>query len=188
MKKIRISESDIELFRKSVGNIEKIRQEHRVILKTPGRKSVHNQQRHDPGTVTGIPATSINSALTTGDALYFKRPGLQQRVMEKLRRGQIKAEKELDLHGLTAVDAEKKLVRFLGYCQQNDYRCIRIIHGKGRGSRDGKPVLKTRINQWLQSNSNVLAFCSAKINDGGTGAVYVLIKTANRKNRATLGK
>lgn len=112
----------------------------------------------------------------TGDELFFKRPGVQQRVMEKLRRGQFAIEKELDLHGLTVASAEAALKQFLVHCQQHNYRCVRIIHGKGHGSKDKKPVIKNRLNQWLQKNSAILAFCSARPADGGTGAVYVLIK------------
>ncbi len=112
----------------------------------------------------------------TGDELFFKRPGVQQRVMGKLRRGQFAIEKELDLHGMTVTDAETALKRFLSHCQQHNYRCVRIIHGKGHGSKDKKPVIKNRLNQWLQKNSAILAFCSARPADGGTGAVYVLIK------------
>ena len=112
----------------------------------------------------------------SGDELFFKRPGVQQRVMEKLRRGQFAIEKELDLHGMTVNDAETALKRFLVHCQQNQYRCVRIIHGKGLGSKDKKPIIKNRVNQWLQKNNAILAFCSARPVDGGTGAIYVLLK------------
>lgn len=113
--------------------------------------------------------------IESGDELFFKRPGVQQRVMGKLRRGLFAIEKELDLHGMTVNDAEIALKRFLVYCQQNQYRCVRIIHGKGHGSKDNKPVIKNKLNQWLQKNNSILAFCSARPVDGGTGAIYVLI-------------
>ena len=111
------------------------------------------------------------------DKLYFKRPGIQQKLMSKLRRGQFRIERQIDLHGMTTVIAEKSLDSFLESCRQSNYRCIRIIHGKGSGSAENRPVIKNRVNEWLRKNENILAFCSAKANDGGTGAVYVLLKT-----------
>jgi DNA-nicking Smr family endonuclease len=53
---------------------------------------------------------------------------------------------------------------------------VRIIHGKGNTSLGKMPVLKGRVNSWLRQKNEVLAFCSARPNDGGTGAVYVLLK------------
>jgi DNA-nicking Smr family endonuclease len=85
-------------------------------------------------------------------------------------------EAELDLHGLTLAKAEPTLSQFLEQCQEQKIRCVRIIHGKGWGSRDNKPVLKSKLNHWLRQSDAVLAFCSATIEDGGTGALYVLLK------------
>ena len=120
--------------------------------------------------------SSIEPDVETGDELFFKRPGIQLRVMEKLRRGQFTIEKELDLHGMTVTEAQVTLKRFLTHCQQHNNRCAKIIHGKGHGSKDRKPVIKNKLNQWLQKNNAILAFCSARPVDGGTGAIYVLIK------------
>jgi len=53
---------------------------------------------------------------------------------------------------------------------------VRIIHGKGRGSGNRGPVLKSAVNRWLRRHGAVRAFCSARRNDGGTGALYVLIE------------
>ncbi|HEX7233924.1 MAG TPA: Smr/MutS family protein, partial [Nitrosospira sp.] len=55
-------------------------------------------------------------------------------------------------------------------------RCIRVIHGKGLSSRNGEPVLKARVGSWLSQRDEVLAFCQAKPEDGGSGAVLVLLK------------
>jgi DNA-nicking Smr family endonuclease len=55
--------------------------------------------------------------------------------------------------------------------------CVRVIHGKGRRSGPRGPVLKNVVNQWLQRNGDVLAFGSARSIDGGSGAVYVLLRT-----------
>jgi DNA-nicking Smr family endonuclease len=77
---------------------------------------------------------------------------------------------------MTVPMARQALSAFLQTCQLKAARCVRIIHGKGRNSQHGLPVLKHKLNKWLQQRNEVLAFCSARQTDGGTGAVYVLLK------------
>lgn len=112
----------------------------------------------------------------TGDELIFMRPGISQAVFRKLRRGQISIQGELDLHGLTVAMAREELAAFLHHCQLSHKRCVRIIHGKGKGSFQGQPVIKKKVNIWLRQRDEVLAFCSARQVDGGTGAAYVLLR------------
>jgi len=81
----------------------------------------------------------------------------------------------LDLHGLTVIEARNELLEFLGECEVLGIRHAIIIHGKGFRSKD-KPVIKPMVNRWLRSTDNVLAFHSAQPKDGGSGAVYVLLK------------
>lgn len=172
-----IPDADTRLFRSSVGEVTRIK--HDFVEQKPRKPApVPRQRIADEQAVIRSLAESPFTARETnaGDELYFKRPGIQQRVMEKLRRGQFTIEKELDLHGMTVADADAALKRFLSFCRRNGYQCIRIIHGKGHGSRDRKPVIKNMLNQWLQKNNQILAFCSARSADGGTGAVYVLLK------------
>jgi len=114
--------------------------------------------------------------IEVGDELLFSRNGVQNSVMRKLRRGQYRSEAELDLHRLTAVQAHQALTSFILHCQRRHLRCVRIIHGKGLGSKDQRPVLKGRVNQWLRQWDDVLAFCSARPCDGGSGATYVLLR------------
>ena len=104
------------------------------------------------------------------------RPGIQQGVLRKLRRGQFTAEAELDLHGLTVAEARTALFHFLQTCRNHSARHVRIIHGQGNSSRGGHPVLKGKVQLWLQQLDEVLAFCPARPEHGGEGAVYVLLK------------
>ena len=108
--------------------------------------------------------------------LEYRGDGIQHKQFAKLRAGKVHLEAELDLHGMTIAKAEVALAQFLELCQQQHIRCIRIIHGKGWGSKDNKPVLKSKLNHWLRQSDAVLAYCSATIEDGGTGALYVLLK------------
>jgi DNA-nicking Smr family endonuclease len=109
-------------------------------------------------------------------AQLFVRPGLQQKHVRRLRRGQIPIEAEADLHGMRRREAEKALASFLRECRDEGLRCVRVIHGKGRGSRGGQAVLKWQVDGWLRHDDGVMAFSSAQPRDGGTGAVYVLLK------------
>lgn len=114
-------------------------------------------------------------AIETGEFLEFRRPGIQNRVFHDLQRGVIEAEGSLDLHGMRVREAAPALARFLASSLAAGRRCVRIIHGKGRGSDGRQPVLKQKVNQWLRQRDEVLAFVSAPRWDGGTGAVYVLL-------------
>lgn len=118
--------------------------------------------------------------IEAGDLLQFARPGVQDRLVRDLRRGRIEIGMELDLHGLTVRHARKQLRLFLAHCRQHDIRCIRIIHGKGFSSASQQPVLKQQLNIWLRQIKSVLAFCSATQRDGGTGAVYVLLRNPKK--------
>lgn len=122
------------------------------------------------------------SEVYTGELLEFARPGVQQRVLQDLRRGHIEPALDLDLHGLTVSCARETFDEFLLECRRRHLRCARIIHGKGYRSENRQPVLKQKINYWLRLRKEVLAFCSATRHDGGTGAVYVLLRNP-RKNR-----
>lgn len=182
-----ISRQDIELFRQAIGDVEKIKHDgfELFIPKPPpvpnqtiiSEQDALNQIANNP---FDIPDVEI------GDELYFRRDGVQQQIMRKLRRGQFAIESELDLHGMTVSIAKKELNDFLVYCQSTNRHCIRIIHGttchaikiihgKGHGSIDKIPVLKNKLNKWLQNYDSILAFCSAPSHDGGTGAIYALI-------------
>lgn len=114
----------------------------------------------------------------TGDELWYARPGVQHALMRKLRRGQFSARAELDLHGLRSEDAQRVVAGFLYEARARSYRCVRIIHGKGLGSGPRGPVIKQKLGNWLRQHKDVLAFCSARPVDGGSGALYVLLGKA----------
>ena len=97
-------------------------------------------------------------------------------TFRKLRAGQYRTAAELDLHGLNALQAKQMMLAFLHTIQPGMGDCVRIVHGKGNRSDHRGPVLKTKINHWLRQHDRVLAFHSARIVDGGTGAVYVLLR------------
>lgn len=115
-------------------------------------------------------------ALASGEEIMYSHPGLQRRVLLRLRRGHYSLGAELDLHGMTVPVARLALQDFLLECRRRHLRCVRIIHGKGRRSSNQGPILKFKVDRWLRQRGDVLAFCSARPADGGTGAVYVLLR------------
>jgi DNA-nicking Smr family endonuclease len=122
-------------------------------------------------------APQAAGALGGGDALSFQRAGVRTQVVRRLRRGLIPIEDELDLHGLSQTAARYQLAEFLTHSRTAGRRCVRIIHGKGYRSGARGPVLKTAVDLWLRRHLDVMAFTSARAIDGGTGAVYVLLRT-----------
>lgn len=172
-----VTKDDIKLFRQSIGEVDIIEYDG-VELSTAKPAPVPNQsiisEQEALNQMANAPFDIPDVEI--GDELYFRREGIQQQIIRKLRRGQFAIESELDLHGMTVSVAKKELNNFLSYCQTTNRRCIRIIHGKGRGSANNIPILKNKLNIWLQRYDSVLAFCSTPSHDGGTGAVYVLIK------------
>ena len=121
-------------------------------------------------------APADEALLATGEELSFRRPHISEQILLKLRRGHFVVDAETDLHGLNAVQAKAMLREFIADAITRRYSCVRVIHGKGRRSGPRGPVLKNLVNHWLQRYDAVLAFGSARAVDGGSGAVYVLLK------------
>lgn len=116
-----------------------------------------------------------SASFESGDELKFLRSGFSTRLLRKLRRGDYAIQDELDLHGLIAGEAKQETHSFINECAKDNVRTIRIVHGKGRNSAGRKPVLKNMLIGWLSKNQHVIAVVSTPENDGGTGAVYVLL-------------
>jgi len=108
--------------------------------------------------------------------LVHARPGVQTRVLRRLKRGQYSVEARLDLHGHTRDEARAAVVAFLHRQRRRGARCVCIVHGKGYRSAQGRAVIKHHLAAWLRQLEEVTAFCSALPRDGGTGALYVLLK------------
>jgi DNA-nicking Smr family endonuclease len=128
----------------------------------------------------------VEIGLETGEELVFLRDGLSNQILKKLRRGFWATQDHLDLHGLRTEEARTLLVGFLNDALKHGLRCVRIVHGKGLRSRNAKPVLKRKIGNWLAQRDEVLAFVQARAEDGGGGAVMVLLKAKAKRQDAGL--
>jgi DNA-nicking Smr family endonuclease len=111
--------------------------------------------------------------------------GLAPRLVRKLRRGDFVRQGHVDLHGMTADEAQPMVERFLVDAVKAGWRCVLIVHGKGLNSKDQTPVLKEKLKSWLargRAATLVLAFTSARPHDGGAGALYVLLRRDRRRS------
>jgi DNA-nicking Smr family endonuclease len=117
-----------------------------------------------------------SSLLDTDDALSYRAAGIGPEVLRRLRRGEWAIQAHIDLHGHRVEEARHALVLFLKHALKNGLRCVRVVHGKGLGSRDKVPVLKGKVRGWLIQREDVIAFCQARPIDGGSGALVVLLR------------
>jgi DNA-nicking Smr family endonuclease len=143
-------------------------------LRKPAASATENLDEAMP-LISGEGAAAADGVTVDG-ALSFQRGGVRIQVMRRLRRGLYPIDDELDLHGLTQSAARNQLADFLARSRDGGLRCVRIIHGKGYRSGARGPVLKTAVNLWLRRHMDVMAFVSARAIDGGTGAMYVLLR------------
>ena len=175
-----VSEEDVALFREAVGEVRSVADDrvHQRPRRAEGPRARSAERDDRDVMATLLDELSDADFLETGEHLAHAQPGVQKSVVKKLRSGRYAIQSEIDLHGLTVAEAKSELGEFLSEAQQRRHLCVRVIHGKGLGKANGPPRLKPAVNQWLQRNRRVLAFCSARVQDGGTGAVYVLLKRA----------
>ncbi len=182
-KKLPLAEQS--LFRDAVADAKPIKQKSAPPFRQkPPPRPLH--PRHDDAHYRdGFPSDRSDFshetvAQETPETLLFHRPGLRQTTVKKLRKGQIGVEAELDLHGFTVPEAGIKLTQFIHFAMEHRLRCVKVIHGKGKRCQS---ILKQQVNHWLQQREEVLAFSSATARDGGTGAIYLLLRRIDRLKR-----
>ncbi len=105
----------------------------------------------------------------------YLRAGTNPELLRKLRRGHWTIEAEIDLHNHTQDEAYAALTQFLRAARAANWRCVRIIHGKGLTSFQRQPVLRGKVRRWLTRFADVTAYCEPRPNAGGSGAVLVLL-------------
>lgn len=116
-------------------------------------------------------------AIEPGASLSFYVPDLPRRTWQTLKQGRIEWQEGLDLHGFTVENSRVALKEFIQDSRSKKFRCVLLVHGKSYNHAGEVPSIKSHVNAWLRQLPEVLAFCSALPKDGGTGAVYVLLRT-----------
>ena len=169
------------LFVRTAGAVQPLREQPRVRLAPQQPAPIPFQQQLDEQRVLEEAISDeFDSAtlLDVDDALSFRRPGIGTDVTRKLRKGHWSIQRELDLHGLRREEARESLAAFVRAACREGVRCVRVIHGKGLGSPGKTPVLKSKVQSWLIQKNEVLAFVQARGDEGGAGALVVLLKPA----------
>jgi len=173
-----MTDDDSELFRQAMSDAKPLQGEKRV---SPVAKKPRPKARFSRADERAVLEESMQGHIDelendNADFLRFHRPSIGRRTMRKLARGNYSVQDEIDLHGLTQDEAREHLREFVDRCARAGNLCVRVVHGKGLGSGDRGPVLKRSVNRWLRRWDSVLAFVSTPQVDGGTGAVYVLLR------------
>ena len=176
-----VSDEDKALFRQLRSTVKPLHKSKKISLK-PAPVITHIRQKQktvniDP--VINTPAFYLSNtylaSVAAEDILTFGQQNMPSKRFRELKGGQIPWQGRLDLHGLNPDKARDVLSHFIEMQLHTENRCFLIIHGKG-GLHGEAPILKNRVNDWLRQIPQILAFHSALAKDGGTGAVYVLLK------------
>lgn len=173
-----MTDDDVDLFRKLMGDARPLTQDERVPEQRRKPKPIARFTRADEARALeeSLDADIEEMELDNAESLRYRRPSVGKSTMRKLARGRFAVQAEIDLHGMTVAEARPRLKDFVEYSLLQGHRCVRIVHGKGKGSGERGPVLKMAVNRWLRRWNSVLAFVSARQADGGTGAIYVLLE------------
>lgn len=180
MAKKNLTPEDSDLFRITIGKVLAVKSDKVLLTEDSKPKPFPKSQAVDVEEHLDGAAGFDVEKVGLEDSLSFTAPGLQHNVLKKLRKGQFGLDAEIDLHGLNSNEAKRQLLHFLHACVEDGCRCVHIVHGKGYRSADNHPVLKNNLNVWLRQHQDVQAFCSAPPKDGGTGAVFVLLRLSKK--------
>jgi DNA-nicking Smr family endonuclease len=178
VKKTKDQLSDEQLFRQEMDGVVPLVTPLTTESKVPRNPNRKHRPATQPVDFNGYPLreTDDHSPVNAADASSHRKNGIQNRVIQKLKRGHFPVRDQLDLHHMTTDKARAVLLEFIRNAQRKSLGCVRVIHGKGLRSENG-PRLKVMTHQVLHDHPHVLAFIECKPADGGTGAVDVLLKT-----------
>ena len=173
-----MSDDDPDLFRRALSDAKPLRTTRRAaeVIRKPAPKARFARADERAALRESLEADIDDTESHSGESLRFHRPSVGRRTMRRLARGNFSVQDEIDLHGMTVAEAKPRLADFIERCAQEGRLCVRVVHGKGLGSGRRGPVLKQKVNRWLRQWDVVLAFVSTRQVDGGTGALYVLLR------------
>ena len=185
-KRERVAAHESNLFRNSMGNVAPMPQQNKLVPTAPAAPLTPRQQEEDDRAVLRESLSDlfeVDALMDDVPALSYTRPGVGPDVVRKMLKGHWPIQDDLDLHGMRRDAARDGLGEFLRQATRRRLRCVRIIHGKGLGSKSQEPVLKSMVHSWLVQKEEVVAFCQARSSEGGEGALMVLLRAALRPER-----
>lgn len=180
------ADDDAELFRTAIGPVRRLPDSAPPPAATRPRPTARMAERDERDAREEFRLALGGDVLEAGDPLAYRRDTVPTRVYQRLRRGEIAVQDELDLHGADTRQAEILLRQFIADARQRGLGCIRVIHGKGAHGggpfgTDAMPVLKNLVDRLLRQRADVIAYHSPPANQGGTGAVLVLLAPPKRR-------
>lgn len=177
-------QEDLDFFRKQMQGVQKIAASNIAKTAPSLKKKPDAQILAKRASATG-PLETDETMLSDTQAmlnpvasqanLSYRIATLQHRVFEDLKAGNLRWFEAVDLHGCTIEEARSAVLQIIQMAKDNNENVLKIVHGKGP-----EAILKTHVNSWLRQHRDVLAFVSAPEKQGGTGAVLVLLKRAEK--------
>lgn len=175
---------DNELFKQALLGVKPIDNQNIADTKVARRKKVDAQTLAKRAAAEGSAeqeqaeisdTQAILNPVASQATLSYRIATLQHKVFEDLKAGKMRWFEAVDLHGCTVEQARSAVLQIIQIAKDENQNVIKIVHGKGP-----EAILKTYVNGWLRQHRDVLAFVSAPENQGGTGAVLVLLKRAEK--------
>jgi DNA-nicking Smr family endonuclease len=173
------SDAEARLFDAAMKDVMPLREPTRK--PTPNKPIERQNAEAKPAAIARPVPPSAPRPLAPGAAI-----DTDTRTMLRLKRGRIRPEGRLDLHGMTQEAAHRALGGFIAHSRNAGRRCVIVITGTGRG-RAGAGVLREQVPKWLSTpplRESVIGFAAAQPADGGAGALYVLLRRHRPQHRA----
>lgn len=174
---------DLAIFHAAVADAQRLKPDNRATLPHPlppprpiqlrqDERAALHESLHGP--------IGLQDRLEGGDEPNYLRPSLAQSILRDLRRGRWVVQDEIDLHGYTRDEARFALSCFLADALHRGVRCVRVVHGKGLSSPGRTSILRMLVRGWLMQREEILAYCQARPQDGGEGALIALLRAPKR--------
>mgnify|MGYP000129386793 CR=1 FL=1 len=172
---------EMDMFRSAMKGIKPLKS-NQVVLK-PKKKDINVALKREAASTEDERFVVDNLSegyvpdMKPSDVMSFMVPDLPIRTFQSLKKGEYTWQEGIDLHGQSVEEARGELFSFIQDCRARRFRCVVVVHGKSWTQGSGRAELKSFVNIWLRQMPEVIAFHSCRPADGGTGAVYVLLKT-----------
>jgi DNA-nicking Smr family endonuclease len=169
------SDSD-DQFHEILGDITPIEQDQHFLKPPHNKPLLQHHTELEPSSFHMEAGPRINEPFSPlygpESVVDYLKPGVDDRALKKLRQGKMMVNASLDLHGLNKNQADESLLNFFSTAIEQQWRCVKVIHGKG--GEDAR--MKNFCYHFCVQHSQVLALASCTAKDGGTGAMYILLK------------
>lgn len=174
---------DQQLFQQMMQGVKRLQDDRADVRQPPALTALNARLRQQAAQAEAVNLAQIGLSdglvrpVNPGDELNFHVPDLPLRSWKALVRGEVPWQEGLDLHGMTIEAARAALVDFIREGRQRGFKCLLLVHGKAYNREGELPSIKSHVAVWLKQMTEVLAYTSARPADGGTGAVYILLRT-----------